>query len=185
VHGNPVTKGRFPARWSVVDSFFSIGAVFIVVLILIVIVAVQQVQQNAQYREIQDRLREIRHAEMLEQQALALRAERSAIFDPLTVLEASLQSPPKRAITQDELLQVDQARSRVKAINEALVANRQWMGAPYDLDWHEFLERIPNIRSAYLAANFVEQSPPIDAIVHEALPNTSTSYSGTPKSMDS
>jgi len=63
-----------------------------VVLILIVIVAVQQFQQNAQYREIQDRLREIRHAEMLEQQALALRAERSAVLDPLNMLEASLQA---------------------------------------------------------------------------------------------
>ena len=136
------------------DSFFSIGAIFMVVLILIVIVAVQQFQQNAQYREIQDRLREIRHAEMLEQQSLALRAERSAVLDPLNVLEASLQGKSQKTLSADELIFVDNARKRVKTINDTLIGNRQWKGAPFDLEWHEFLDRIPTIRAAYLAANF-------------------------------
>ncbi|NBQ38275.1 MAG: hypothetical protein EBU34_00465 [Alphaproteobacteria bacterium] len=138
----------------VVDSFFSIGSIFLVVAILVVIVAVQQFQQNAQYREIQDRLREIRHAEMLEQQSLALRSERSAVLDPVNVLEASLQNKGLTALTTDELALVDNARKRVKVINDTLIGNRQWMGAPFDLEWHEFLDRIPIIRKAYLAANF-------------------------------
>jgi hypothetical protein len=142
--------------WGIVDSIFSFGAIAIIVLILIVVVAVQQISQNAQYREIHDRLREIRQAEILEQQGLALRAERSAIFDPLNLLEASLQTNPKRGISEEELFTIDNARKRVKEINDTLNANQQWMGAPYDLEWVEFLERIPLIRSVYLAANFAD-----------------------------
>ena len=144
------------------DSFFSIGSIFLVVAILVVIVAVQQFQQNAQYREIQDRLREIRHAEMLEQQSLALRSERSAVLDPVNVLEASLQNKGLTALTTDELALVDNARKRVKVINDTLIGNRQWMGAPFDLEWHEFLDRIPIIRKAYLAANFSDAPAAVD-----------------------
>ncbi len=139
------------------DSFFSIGVLGTLVLLLVIIVAVQQVQQNAQYREIQDRLREIRHAEMLEQQSLALRSERSTFIDPLNVLEATLQNRNVKTLSDEELIFVDNARKRIKAINSTLVGNRQWMGAPFDLDWPEILERLPIIRSAYLAANFSER----------------------------
>jgi len=160
------------------DSLFSLGAIGMVVMILIVIIAVQQVQQNAQYREIQDRLREIRHAEMLEQQSLALRAERSSVLDPLTVLEASLQSKNIKSLSGDELTLVDNARRRVKTINDTLIGNRQWMGAPFDLEWHEFIERIPIIRQAYLAANFADPAPP-NPVDPAAPPVTNlTSFSG-------
>jgi len=168
-----------------VDSFFSIGSIFLVVAILIVIIAVQQFQQNAQYREIQDRLREIRHAEMLEQQSLALRAERSAVLDPVNVLEASLQSKGLSALTSDELAFIDNARKRVKMINDTLIGNRQWMGAPFDLEWHEFLDRIPIIRKAYLAANFSDA--PVEVNPSNATggltTSTLTSFSGSPVPM--
>ena len=161
------------------DSFFSISSIFLVVAILIVIVAVQQYQQNAQYREIQDRLREIRQAEMLEQQSLALRTERSTVLDPISVLEASLQSKGSSSLTPEELTFVDNARKRVKMINDTLIGNRQWMGAPFDLEWHEFLDRIPIIRKAYLAANFSDSPPPGDPSNTTGVPTPNlTSFSG-------
>jgi hypothetical protein len=147
------------------DSFFSIGVLGTLVLLLVVIVAVQQVQQNAQYREIQDRLREIRQAEMLEQQSLALRSERSTVIDPLNALEMSVQGRASKSLSTEELTFVDNARKRIRTINSTLVSNRQWMGAPFDLDWPDILERIPVIRAAYLAANFAERpenEPPQD-----------------------
>ncbi len=156
-----------------------------VVMILIVIIAVQQYQQNAQYREIQDRLREIRHAEMLEQQALALRSERSAILDPVNVLEASLQTKGLKTLSNDELIFVDNARKRVKMINETLIGNRQWMGPPFDLEWHEFLDRIPTVRAAYLAANF-NDAPPADNSADQPIGTTNlTSFSGPSAPMGS
>lgn len=136
------------------DGVFSIGAMALVIGLVIIIVIVQQYQQNAQYREIQDRLREIRQAEMLEQQARALRTERSGILDPLSLLEAELVSRGSKQLTEEELIFVENARNRTKAINEQLVNMRHWMGPPFDLDWHEALERLPIIKDAFLAASF-------------------------------
>ena len=164
------------------DSLFSVAAFGMVVVMLVIIVAVQQVQQNSQYREIQDRLREIRHAEMMEQQALSLRTERSSIMDPLNVLEASLQTRSVSALSADELNLVDNARKRMKAVNETLIGNRQWMGAPFDLEWHEILERLPIIRKAYLAANFSDAPPPSDSGDATSSPNL-TSFSGPSEPM--
>lgn len=140
------------------DSVFSVGAMALVVGLVIVIIVVQQYQQNAQYREIQDRLREIRQAEMLEQQARALRTERSGIIDPLTLLEAELVSRGNKQLTEEELIFVENARNRTKSINEQLVNMRHWMGPPFDLDWHEALERLPIIKEAFLAASFAAEN---------------------------
>ena len=160
------------------DSFFSVAAFGMVVALLVVIVAVQQYQQNSQYREIQDRLREIRHSEMMEQQSLALRTERSAVLDPINMLEASLQSAGRGSLTPEELTFVDNARRRVKSLNDTLVGNRQWMGAPFDLEWHEVLERLPIVKKAYLAASFNEPTP--DMPPEGEGVSTLTSFSGSP-----
>ena len=163
------------------DGLFSVVAVGMVVLMLVVIVAVQQFQQNAQYREIQDRLREIRQAEMLEQQSLALRTERSSVLDPINVLEATLQSKGQGSLSSEELTFVDNARRRVKAINDTLIGNRQWMGAPLDLDWHDVLDRLPIVKKAYLAASFADPVPVDPAAT--AAPTTLTSFSGPSEPM--
>ena len=144
------------------DGVFSIGAMALVIGLVIIIVVVQQYQQNAQYREIQDRLREIRHAEMLEQQARTLRTERSGILDPLSLLEADLVARGNKQLSEDELVLVEAARARTKAINEQLVAMRHWMGPPFDLDWHEALERLPIIKDAFLAASFAAENNSTD-----------------------
>ena len=146
------------------DGVFSIGAMSLVVGLVIIIVVVQQYQQNAQYREIQDRLREIRHAEMLEQQARALRTERSGVLDPLSLLEAELVSRGSKQLTEEELIFVENARNRTKAINEQLMNMRHWMGPPFDLDWHEALERLPIIKDAFLAASFAADNQSTDQL---------------------
>jgi hypothetical protein len=136
------------------DSIFSIGAFILIIGLIVLVIIVQQFQQNRQYSEIQARLREIRDAEVREQKANALRAERTAVMDPISMLEAAVQSRGDKSLTDEELFQVDAARSRIKAITDELMHNQQWLGAPYDLEWHELLERIPQVRSAFLAANF-------------------------------
>ena len=158
------------------ENLTSIGALGLVVALVIVVIAVQQFQQNAQYREIQERLREIRRADMLEKQSLAIRTERSGLLDSLTMLEANLQGRGVNVLTPDELTHVDTVRGRVKALNDTLIGNRQWMGAPFDLEWHEVLERLPIVRAAYLAAGFAEQ-----AQTSETAPDSPplTSFSGT------
>lgn len=141
------------------DSIFSIGAIILLTGLIVLVIVVQQFQQNRQYAEIQARLREIRDAELREQKANALRAERTAVMDPITMLEATVQSRSDKALTEEELYQVEAARARIKAITDELMHNQQWLGAPYDLEWHELLERIPIVRGAFLAANFAPPQP--------------------------
>jgi hypothetical protein len=141
------------------DSIFSIGAIILLTGLIVLVIVVQQFQQNRQYAEIQARLREIRDAELREQKANALRAERTAVMDPITMLEATVQSRSDKALTEEELYQVEAARARIKAITDELMHNQQWLGTPYDLEWHELLERIPLVRGAFLAANFVPPQP--------------------------
>jgi len=136
------------------DSIFSIGAFILLIGLIVLVIITQQFQQNRQYAEIQARLREIRDAEVREQKANALRAERTAVMDPITMLEATVQSRSDKSLTEEELYQVESARTRVKAITDELMHNQQWLGAPYDLEWHELLERIPLVRVGFLAANF-------------------------------
>ena len=132
------------------DSIFSIGAFILLIGLIVLVIIVQQFQQNRQYAEIQARLREIRDAELREQKANALRAERMAVMDPVTMLEATVQSRKDKSLTDEELYQVESARTRVKAITDELMHNQQWLGTPYDLEWHELLL----VRGAFLAANF-------------------------------
>jgi type VI protein secretion system component VasK len=133
------------------DSIFSIGAFILLIGLIVLVIIVQQFQQNRQYAEIQARLREIRDAELREQKANALRAERTAVMDPVTMLEATVQSRKDKSLTDEELYQVESARTRVKAITDELMHNQQWLGTPYDLEWHELLERIPLVRGAFCA----------------------------------
>ena len=154
------------------DSIFSIGAIILLTGLIVLVIVVQQFQQNRQYAEIQARLREIRDAELREQKANALRVERTAVMDPITMLEATVQSRSDKALTEEELYQVESARTRVKAITDELMHNQQWLGTPYDLEWHELLERIPLVRGAFLAANF---APP-----QAELPKTDVSTISTP-----
>ena len=141
------------------DSIFSIGAFILLIGLIVLVIITQQFQQNRQYAEIQARLREIRDAELREQKANALRAERTAVMDPVTMLEATVQSRSDKSLTEEELYQVESARTRVKAITDELMHNQQWLGTPYDLEWHELLERIPLVRGAFLAANFAPPQP--------------------------
>ena len=152
------------------DSIFSIGAFVLIIGLIVLVIIVQQFQQNRQYAEIQARLREIRDAELREQKANALRAERTAVMDPITMLEATIQSRSDKSLTDEELFQVEAGRTRIKAITDELMHNQQWLGAPYDLEWHELLERIPLVRGAFLAANF---SPPQPELPPSEAPSTS------------
>lgn len=145
------------------DEIFSIGAFILLIGLIVLVIIVQQFQQNRQYAEIQARLREIRDAELREQKANALRAERTALMDPITMLEATIQSRAEKTLFEEELYQIEITRTRIKGITDELIHNQQWLGAPYDLEWHELLERIPLVKNAFLAANFSPPQPELPA----------------------
>ena len=61
------------------------------------------------------------------------------------------------------LQQIDAARDAIKALNDRLMEAKEWMGPPFDLEWAEYLERMPNLKKLYLAADFVKQETPVES----------------------
>jgi hypothetical protein len=51
-------------------------------------------------------------------------------------------------------------REQVKQVTEQLKQLDAWRGAPYDLEWAEYLERVPVLKALYLRADMLE--PPAD-----------------------
>ena len=63
------------------ESMALFGGFLFLMFIIMLIVLFQQYQQNIQFKEIQDRLREMRRVEALEQEAAALRREKATILE--------------------------------------------------------------------------------------------------------
>lgn len=133
------------------------GGFLVLMFIIMLGVLFQQYQQNVQFREIQDRLREMRRIEAIEQEAAAMRREKALLLEPLNQLEAQLFSEKRNALGTEELLVIDEIRAKVRHIIARLKTMGQWMGPPFDLDWSESLEHIPIIKQLYTAAEFVDR----------------------------
>ena len=139
------------------ESMALFGGFLFLMFIIMLIVLFQQYQQNIQFKEIQDRLREMRRVEALEQEAAALRREKAALLEPLNTLEAQIFQQKINELAPEELMAIDDIRGKVKERTDSLKKMGQWMGAPFDLEWPELLEHLPIIRQLYTAAEFVER----------------------------
>lgn len=146
------------------ESMALFGGFLFVMFIIMLIVLFQQYQQNIQFKEIQDRLREMRRIEALEQEAAALRREKAALLEPLNTLEAQIFEQKINELAPEELMAIDDIRGKVKERNDSLKKMGQWMGAPFDLEWPELLEHLPIIKQLYTAAEFVDRpvTPELD-----------------------
>ena len=139
----------------------AVAATLIVVLIIVMLVHFQN-QQVRQLQGIYDRLGAMKAPPPPKPDPADLRRERAELIGGLLILEGDL-SKTGRNPTEEELLSVDAARTAVRATNERLKLDDEWRGPPYDLEWVEVLERLPEIRKRLLAAETSEQDPAITA----------------------
>lgn len=130
-------------------DIFVLVAVIFIVLLGAVAVAVIMMQQNGQLSQIQDKLSRLSKGNEAPLNPEGLRIERAGIVDPLVLLEVSLGQSDSVELTEEQLQQIDVARSNVKKISEQLKSTDEWMGPPYDLEWVELLERMPRLKIAY------------------------------------
>jgi hypothetical protein len=135
------------------DILFVIVIVAMVLLVMIILAALH-VQQTGQLRDIQARLNMIDDTSSKEiKDPNSLRFDRTQLIDPLSLLEPLLHSENRESLTEEELQLISSAREGVKAISEQLKASNDWKGAPFDLEWFEYLDRLPRIKSLYLRAD--------------------------------
>ena len=130
-------------------DIFALVAVIFIVLLGAMAVAAIMMQQNGQLRQIQDKLSKLSKGNEAPLNPEGLRIERAGIVDPLVLLEVSLGQSDSVELTEEQLQQIDVARSYVKKISEQLKSAEEWMGPPYDLEWIELLDRMPRLKIAY------------------------------------
>ncbi|MBS7805571.1 hypothetical protein KIH24_13440 [Rhizobiales bacterium TNE-4] len=134
-------------------DFVSFVALAFVILAVCVAMIFSYTQQSRRLQAIQAQL-----AKIEDSKPEILRQERAQWLDPLVLMEVSLNQSDRPALDEAMLQQIEQAREAVKSLNERLVASREWMGAPFDLDWAEYLDRMPTLKRLYLAAAFDQSS---------------------------
>lgn len=137
------------------DFFSFVGLAFVIVAVCVVMVY-SYTQQATRLQAIQDQLTKIEDSK-----PEILRQERAQWLDPLVLLEVQLSQDPHPKLDEAMLTQIQTTREAVKSLNERLMASREWMGAPFDLEWAEYLERMPTLKKLYLAADFVSQEAPV------------------------
>jgi hypothetical protein len=129
--------------------------VMLVAMLLLVVIlgAAVFVQQSGSLRELRDKLQSVQDEARNRKNPDTLRRERVAVLDPLLLLETQLSDRAPLLFTEEELGLIAASRERIMTISQQLKALNDWIGAPYDLEWVEYLERLPMLKSLYLSAD--------------------------------
>lgn len=130
-------------------DFLSFVALAFVILALCVAMIFAYSQQARRLHDIQAQLSKIEDSK-----PELLRQERAQWLDPLILLEVQLSQSAETTLDEAQLQQIEAARDAVKSLNERLVAAREWMGPPFDLEWAEYLDRMPNLKKLYVETVF-------------------------------
>ena len=143
------------------DIFVTVMMVAMLLLVVIVGAAIF-VQQSGSLRDLRDKLQFVQDEAKKRKNPDTLRRERVALLDPLLLLETQLNERDPPILDLQELDLITASRERIMAISQELKVVKDWIGAPYDLEWVEYLERLPRLKSLYLSADLGQDGrPPI------------------------
>jgi len=138
------------------DNFLLLSVVVLFILLAVFLIFYFQTQQN--FKEIGQRLEEIQHPHAGPRSSETLKHELAVHHDLLVLLEAEISKNKRESLTEDELQVFDVARHKIKACIAGLKANGDWIGLPFEYEWVEMLERLPNVLSLYRKAEAEKQS---------------------------
>lgn len=130
-------------------DFLTFVAVALIILAVCVAMIMSYSQQARRLQAIQAQL-----AKIEDSKPELLRQERAQWLDPLVLMEVQLNQSAEPVLDEAMLAQIEQARAAVKSLNERLVVAKEWMGAPFDLEWAEYLDRMPTLKRLYVATVF-------------------------------
>lgn len=140
------------------DIFVTVMMVAMMLLVVVVGAAVF-VQQSTTLREIQNKLDMAQEAAKQRKDPELLRRERLALMDPIMLLESQVYKRKPQVLSEEEIELIAATRSRMITLSDDLKAAQEWLGAPYDLEWFEYLERMPVLRTLYLNSGFMDEAP--------------------------
>jgi hypothetical protein len=141
------------------DIFVTVMLVAMLLLVVIVGAAIF-VQQSGSLRDLRDKLQSVQDDAKKRKNPDTLRRERVAVLDPLLLLETQLNDRDPPILDAEELDLITASRERIILISQELKDVQDWIGAPYDLEWVEYLERLPRLKSLYLSADLGQDGKP-------------------------
>ena len=100
-------------------------------------------------REINNRLAQLQPPPPKRRSTDEIRRERAYAHDQLVLLEASLSTQPREHLNVDELENIDRYRNTIKSCIDELKQSGEWVGLPFDFEWTEMLDRLPNVNLLY------------------------------------
>ena len=115
-----------------------------------------QTQQS--FQEISEKLDELQHPQNGSRSSDALKREMAMHHDKLVVLEADITKNKRESLTEEELKTFDVSRHQIKASIAGLKANGDWVGIPFEYEWVEMLDRLPNVLNLYRKAEAERQA---------------------------
>jgi hypothetical protein len=138
------------------DSFFLLVVGILFLLMAGFLIFYFQTQQN--FQEIAEKIDEIQHPHNGPRSTESLKHDLAVHHDQLVLLEAEISKNKRESLTEAELQIFDVARHKIKACIAGLKANGDWIGLPFEYEWVEMLERLPNVLSLYRKAEAEKQA---------------------------
>jgi hypothetical protein len=129
------------------DNFFLLvsGAVFIVLACLLIFYL--QTQQS--FVEIREELHVIQQQTLSKLPAETLKRDMAMHHDKLVLLEAEISKYHRESLTEDELKTFLTSRNQIQKHIASLKANGHWVGIPFEFEWTELSDRLPNLVGLY------------------------------------
>jgi len=103
-----------------------------------------------------------------------LRNERARCYQQLLALEADMQARQRDSLSNEETAMVEVNRDEIQNCVNALKKSGNWMGLPYDLDWQDMWDKLPQLRSLYRATILQQDFEPSAAITAPAATTATT-----------
>jgi hypothetical protein len=81
-----------------------------------------------------------------------LRNERARCYQQLLALEADIQTRQRDSLSNEETAMVELNREEIQNCVNALKQSGNWMGLPFDLEWQDMWDKLPQLKNLYRAS---------------------------------
>jgi len=123
----------------------TVCAIFIVLACMLIFYL--QTQQSLS--EIRDELHEMQEQNASKLPAETLKRDMAANHDKLVLLEAEISKYHRESLTEDEIKTFVTSRNQIQKDIASLKANGHWVGIPFEFEWAELSDRLPNLVGLY------------------------------------
>lgn len=136
------------------NLIFVIGILFVFLAGFLVF----YIQTQMNFKELQQKLEVMREPPKANTNVENLKREMALHHDKLVLLEADISKNRRESLTEEELQTFDLARRKIRGCIAMLKSNGGWIGLPFEFEWTEMLERLPNLQNLYKKAELEKQA---------------------------